>query len=329
MIALQALATLVAMIPAMYLLSWLESKLAADLQARVGPSRAGAAGWLQPLADLLRLIQKYRPGSRGGHSLGLWWLQGLPLFALLAVTPMGPLPPMLDTPLAPLLVLMLAAAQAWTGTLLGWRSGGVEERFASLRQLALMVAGLPPALLSMIHVGFDAGGLSWAAMVRAQGWAPWSWTAFSGPISFVSACLFILSGQLLFASPPFHGGVESQRWMVASQPGEIGVRLLWSRLSQRIAQLCWALLAVRLYFGGADLPGADQWGIFGDGVPSLLLGTSLALGKSILLLAGLSAAASALPSVRADQAHEFSWRVLSPLALLVLLLGLLGPGGSG
>ena len=55
MIASQILTPFAVLFPALYALVWIDAKVGADLQARVGPSRTGAAGWLQPAADMLRL----------------------------------------------------------------------------------------------------------------------------------------------------------------------------------------------------------------------------------------------------------------------------------
>ena len=144
-------------LPGVYLWSWMDAKVGADMQARVGPARAGKGGWLQPLAEFLRLLQKVRPGSKADRGPALWWLQGVPLFALLSITPVVPGAPLLDAPMAALLSLFLALAFAWLGLLLSWRDGAVESRFGSIRQVALAVAGFPAALLAFLHAGLAAG----------------------------------------------------------------------------------------------------------------------------------------------------------------------------
>ena len=136
-----------------------------------------------------------------------------------------------------------------------------------------------------------------------------------------------MSGRLLFASGPFKEGTGSQRWIAAGRPGAIGIRLIWAQLSQRVAQICWALLAAHLYLGGGEIAGARQLREAGQESIVMLLGTGLAVGKAVLLLVGLSALSRLIPALRSDQAHEFSWRVLSPLALMALLLGRVFSGG--
>jgi NADH-quinone oxidoreductase subunit H len=327
--SLQLAATLLVMLPGVYLQAWLDAKLGADLQARVGPSRAGSAGWLQPMADFLRLWQKVRPGSKGEHGSALWWAQGAPLFALLTITPVGAGLPLLTAPMSVLMSLMMAISFAWIGMILSWRSGLVEARLASIRQMALGAAGIFPALLAILQVGFSAQGLSWQNVDQIQGWAPWSWFAFSSPFAFVSALVFVAAGLLLFSSPPFHLGSEAVRWIVAGFPGEAGIRLIWVRFSQRIAHFCWTLLTVRLFFGGAALPSLFTSTADAGSAPVIALSVAVTLLKALTILAVTSILSRTLPSVRADQAHEFSWRVLSPLALLALVLGrLISVGGA-
>ncbi len=320
--------SMLVIIPGIYASVWLDSKLGADLQARVGPSRTGAAGWLQPFADFLSLLRKYRPGGKGEHGTLLWWAEGLPLFALVALTPIGRETPLLSTGFSVFFALFMAIAHSWAGLWLTWGSGTLEARFASLRQAALGAAGLPAAFLSLLQAGFSYGGLSWQKVEASQGWAPWSWLAFQGPFAAVSALVFLSAGLILFSVPPFYLGNESLRWVVAAHPGESGVRQVWLRLSRRVAHFCWVLLAVRIFFGGASLPEGLLVGL-GVGVAgfqSIAIGVTLL--KALCLIAGLSILARTLPSVRSDQAHDFAWRVLSPMALIALLGARLVAGGG-
>ncbi len=72
-------------------MSFLERKLGADLQARVGPNRTGSVGMLQPLADLLKLLQKE---SRERRTFGerIWFgVHTMALYSTVAVLPLGSL----------------------------------------------------------------------------------------------------------------------------------------------------------------------------------------------------------------------------------------------
>lgn len=316
-------------VPGVYLWAWMDAKVGADMQARVGPSRAGRGGWLQPLAEFLRLLQKVRPGSKADQGPSLWWLQGVPLFALLSITPVTPGAPLLNAPMSALLSLFFALSFAWLGLLLSWRVGGVESRFGSIRQVALSVAGFPAALVTFLHAGLAAGGLSWERFEIAQGWAPWSWLVFSSPFSAVSAAVFFASGLLMFSARPFQRDSEPMAWVVAGFPGEAGIRLIWVRWSQRVAVFCWFLLGVKIYFGGASLPGFLVSEASQDLPVVAFLGAAVVAVKTLLLLLVVSLLSRTLPSVRADQAHDFAWRVLSPLALLALVGASLLSGGRG
>jgi NADH-quinone oxidoreductase subunit H len=321
--------TLCAMVPGIYLATWIDAKLGADLQARVGPSRTGAAGWLQPLADFLNLWRKRRsagPSNDGGR---LWWLQSLPLFGVLAITPVTALPPVIDTRMGVVLIVMLGLSFSWLGVLLSWRSGIVESRFSSIRQFALACAGIPPAMLALLQAGFLLGGLSWSGIDDQQGWAPWSWLVFRDPFSFFSALIFTLSGQLLFSSPPFEQGAGSARWIAAAMPGETGIRLIWIKFGQRVARLSWVLISVRVFLGGSAIPELVKSALSESPNALFLLGVFVSFAKTMVIVALLSILGRTLPSVRADQAHDFAWRVLSPLALLSLVLSRLFPWGLG
>ncbi len=318
---------LVFVLPGVYLWSWMDAKVGADMQARVGPSRAGQGGWLQPLAEFLRLLQKIRPGSKADRGPALWWLQGVPLFALLSITPVVPGAPLLDAPMAALLSLFFALAFAWLGLLLSWRDGAVESRFGSIRQVALAVAGFPAALIAFLHAGLAAGGLAWERFDQAQGWAPWRWLVFSSPFTAISAAVFFAAGLLMFSARPFQRDSEPLAWVVAGFPGEAGIRLIWVRWSQRVAVFCWFLLGVKVYFGGAALPQLLVSGASQDLPVAMMLGAGVVAIKTLVLLLLVSLLSRTLPSVRSDQAHDFAWRVLAPLALIALVGASLFSGG--
>ncbi len=301
-----------------YFSLWLDSKIGADLQARVGPNRAGRAGLLQPLADALRLVSKSRTVGQSNRAQYFWWLQGLPLFAMISVVPAGADGPLLQAPFAIFAPVFLGLCFAWVGLLLGWQAEKIEGRFVSVRQAALSLSAAPPALLSIAIAGMTAGEFQWSRIDAAQGFLPTQWLAFSNPFTFVASIIFLASGMLAFSLPPFASSSRASFSLVMELQGTSGIREAWIRLSHRLAPICWSLVAIGVFYGGARLPIAIESLIQGSWLAGPAHSLVLVL-KVIGLQVVLTIASRTLPAVRADQAHDFAWRVLSPAAILTLV----------
>jgi hypothetical protein len=238
---------------------------------------------------------------------------------MVALIPVGGSIPLLHAPMAIFFPVFLCLFSSCCAVLVSWQAEQVESRFASIRHAALSVAAVAPALLSIAVAGITARGLSWERILAAQGTLPFSWLAFSNPFALIAAVVFLLSGMLLFSLPPFSSGAEPLIGVVAALPGYSGVREIWLRLTHRLGPLCWCLIAVGMFFGGAGLPSQTLLDL---GVPSglmLFAEVSSLLAKALLIQAAFAIAGRSLPAVRANQAHDFAWRVLAPAALLALM----------
>jgi len=314
------------LIPGVYFWAWADAKLGGNLQGRVGPSRAGAGGWLQPLAEALRLLQKSNAHAARSKTHPLWWIQGALLFGLVALVPVGSAGPMLKAQGAIFLAPILGLTFAWVGVLLAWRDGQVEARLASISQLSLALAAFCPAMLGLLGAGLATGGFGWERFLSAQGWAPWTWAALSSPFAAISALAFAISGLILFSAAPFNAGADASGLIAAGMSGNTGVRLFWARWSRRCALFCWMLVCAKVFLGGNAIPATFE-PIMGGGFADALRCLVLEL-KALSILVVVSVLGRTLPVVRADQAHDFLWRVLCPLALLALLGAQLWLGGA-
>jgi len=116
MVAFSALASIcfAVIIPFSLLAAYLERKLAADFQARVGPRLVGPYGMLQPFSDILKLLQKKRSATQTRKFGEEFWfqLQTALLFSTAAVLPLGTLSVFVDTDMSafiPLLIILMVS----------------------------------------------------------------------------------------------------------------------------------------------------------------------------------------------------------------------------
>src|SRR5687768_849036 len=185
-----------------------ERKVVARMQQRIGPNRVGWRGYLQSLADGLKLAFKEdimpAMADRPVYFLAPI-ISAIPAFVAFSVIPLGPsvsifgerTPLQLaDAPIGVLVVLACSAMGVYGIVLAGWASGSTYPLLGSLRSAAQMVSYEIAMGLSIVAVFLYAGTASTSEIVAAQadgnqlsffGWeftGP-SWYAVLLPVSFV------------------------------------------------------------------------------------------------------------------------------------------------
>ncbi|MBU6376260.1 MAG: NADH-quinone oxidoreductase subunit H, partial [Bdellovibrionales bacterium] len=291
-----------------YLSVWVDSKLGADLQARVGPNCAGSAGFLQPLADFLGSLTRFRSIKRDPRMRWTWWLPGAPLFAMLAIVPVGVRGPLLQAHLAVFSPTFLALCYGLAGLLVNWQAEGVEARFISLRRSAVIIATVPAVLMSILVVGMTAGGFEWQTIRDCQSFLPMQWLAFSNPSALISSLVFLGAGMLIFGVPPFSVVRPQYVSLFSGNIGAVGLQETWGRLGLRLAPVCWNLMAVGMFFGGDTLPASLVNAFVDVPVVILILGVGVLIIKFLVIQSFFSLLGRTLPALRADQATDFAWR---------------------
>jgi NADH-quinone oxidoreductase subunit H len=308
-------------LPSGAIMSYLDRKIGADFQARVGPNRAGPAGIFQPIADLLKLLQKEATQDWSWRE-ALWLaVHTMALYSTVAVLPLGSLVLLVDTDMSAFLPFWATLVLAFGTMLLGLSQGSVPGWFGGVRVAAQAMAGAFPALVALLCAGVRAGGFRWSVLAGSQSASPLSWAAFANPFQFVAFVVFVVSGLVLLSIPPMdaalsqvdiHGGVASHLH---------GRRLSLFRLSRFYGFFLWSVLAVVLFLGAWELPNSlfsalkdsEHWGLI------QFLELLLLLIKTFMLMLVVVWVARVNPRSRVDQVTDFAWKVLSPFSLGALI----------
>jgi len=308
-------------LPSGWMVAYLDRKLSADFQARVGPNRAGPAGFFQPLADLLKLLQKETVQEwswREGFWLGV---HTMALYSTVAVLPLGSLALLVDTDMSAFLPFWATLVLALGTMLMGFSQGSAPGWFGGVRVAAQALAGAFPALVALLSAGLQAGGFRWSAFAAIQGGSPLHWTAFANPFQFLAMVVFIISGLVLLGIPPLdaglsipdlHGGVASSLY---------GRRLSLFQLGRFYGFFLWSVITVVLFLGGWILPAGLSVSLQegGDWKWLQLLELVWLLAKTYSLMVILVWVARVNPRSRVDQITDFAWKVLSPFSLFALI----------
>ncbi len=333
-IGLACVALLVVMVfvlmPVFLFVPFLDRKVTADFQARVGPNRAGPRGLFQPLADLLKLLQKSAsptlkeaeiPLETRQRKLVLWMLfQWFVLFSTLATVPIASALLLLDSPIGTLLIpwailglsfgdLLFASAQM----------SDVSRWLRAFRASGQALAALFPALIAMLCVAIETKSLQWSVILSSQAGGVLHWHIARTPMLFVSFFVFFISGLVLAGVTPFDGG-RPQECFSGDYSHELhGFLRVLHGFSNLYAFLLWCLMTSHLFLGGWQLPE-----VFAEasGWRRIALEITMSMAKALLLGFAALWVARVTPRGRIDQVTDFSWRVLSPLSILMLLGGL-------
>jgi NADH-quinone oxidoreductase subunit H len=302
-------------------MSYFERKLAADLQARVGPSRSGPAGILQPIADLLKLLQK-ESRTEWNWKENLWLsVHTMALYSTLAVLPLGSMALLVNTEMSVFLPFWSALVLALGTMLLGLSQNSVPGWFGGIRVAAQTLAGSFPALISLLCTGVRSGSFRWSALAESQGFSPWDWTLMANPFQTIAFLVFVISGLVLLAIPPLDGGLSMSDIHGGVSSHLYGRRLSLFQFGRFYGFFFWSVITVVLFLGAWDLPIRLVIELKDRGANQLLAFFELCclLVKTFVLMLLIIWIAKVNSRSRVDQITDFAWKVLSPFSLAALV----------
>jgi NADH-quinone oxidoreductase subunit H len=291
-----------------------ERKVMGRMQLRYGPNRAGFRGMLQPIADLLKLLNKesFQPTEAIDWAFILGpFLAAFTALVTFSVIPFGPgwevggvyIPGQVaDLDIALILIFAVGSIGVYGFILGGWSSDSKYALLGSMRTCAQLVSYEVSLALSVLGVVIMAGTLSLTEIVAAQD-DTW-WYALPQVVGLV---VFLFAGTAETARAPFDLP-EAEQELVAGYHTEYGgMRFGLYSMSEYINLITLSALCVTLFFGGWHGPGFDG--------PSWTAPLWF-LGKLVLLLFVFIWIRTTLPRLRYDQLMRFGWKVLLPVATI-------------
>lgn len=324
--AIVVFAGVMTMVP---LLIWLERKVVADVQIRLGPNRLGPFGALQPLADAVKLMFKEDILPTGADKV-LYFLAPLmafvPAILAAAVIPFGPAPwaQIVDLNHAVLYSLALSSLSVYAVALAGWASNNKYSLMGALRSAAQMISYEIGMALSIIALLMVVGTMSFSEIVVQQHMG--GWNIFRAPTVFVAFLTFMVCGIAETNRAPFDLA-EAETELVGGFHTEYSsFKFAIFYMAEYVHMVMFSALAATMFFGGWSGPGVNYDPITGavaGGIPFVILGMFWFLLKTSFFLFLYFWLRASLPRFRYDQLMAFGWKFLLPLGLLnILVMGL-------
>lgn len=307
--------------------TWYERKVLARFQDRIGPTRTGPAGLLQPLADAAKLMSKEDlVPAAADRNMFLFAPLITFMTALIsaAVIPWGGTIELFgrsinlyptDLNVGALFVLASGSVGVYGIILGGWSSGNRFALLGAVRSAAQVISYELVLGFSLIGIFIVSGTMSLNEIMMKQhqtlSFGPIeisNWFVLSQPLAFI---LFVIAAVAETNRAPFDLP-EAESELVAGFMTEYsGMRFALYFLGEYVSMIVISLFAATLFLGGTSGPGADSyWGL---GIMWLVLKVIAFLFFYIWLRA-------TLPRFRFDQLMGLAWKVLLPLAILNVVL---------
>ncbi|MDP9330092.1 MAG: NADH-quinone oxidoreductase subunit NuoH [Actinomycetota bacterium] len=296
---------------------WMERKVVADMQTRVGPMRAGPHGILVTLADGIKLFFKegISPTNADRAVYGVAPVLAMfPGFLAFCAIPFGTsvslfgrtLPFQLaDLNIGILWILAMTSIAVYGVALAGWSSGSNYPLLGAIRSSAQMISYEVGMSLALVSVVMFSGHLKLSEIVAAQDKV---WNVIP---MFPAFCVYMICGLAETNRPPFDLA-EAETELVAGFHTEYsGIKFAMFYLGEYVNTVTVAAVATTLFLGGWRGPAPH--------VVAWLWPLLWFLFKVTAVVYFYILVRATLPRMRYDRLMNFGWKVLIPFGLLWVL----------
>ena len=289
---------------AMFLV-WLERKVSALIQNRMGPMLTGWQGSLQSVADALKLLLKENIVPSDVDKLS-WWLAPFfvmvpPIMAFVTI-PFGKNLVVHDLNVGVLFITSITAVCVLGIFMAGWGSNNKYSLLGGMRSAAQIISYEVPLLLSIMLVVMQAGTLSMQEIIHAQEKV---WFIFK-PHLALAFVIYLISATAEVNRVPFDIPEAESELGAGYHTEYSGMKFAIFFFSEYTNVVIVSAVAATLFLGG--------WS--GPFLPPLVWFLLKVYGIVFLLMW----VRWTLPRVRMDQMMGFAWKVLTPISLVNLLI---------
>ena len=290
-------------------LVWIERKVVARFQDRLGPNRVGPFGLIQPFADIIKLFIKENITPVGVDKVVYNLAPVLSVFSVLILWAIIPLAPaIIGVDLNVGLLYLVAAGAIGTLSIImaGWSSNNKFALLGAFRQVAAMVSYEIPMVVALLVPTILAGTMGMLGISEAQ---QGMWYVFLSPLA---ALIFLTSAVAELGRAPFDLS-EGESEVVAGYMIEYsGMKFGWFYAGELLHAFTFGGFWGILFFGGYHLFGLENLGP--------LVAAAIVLFKALLGYWVIMWIKYTLLRIRIDHMLAFNWKFLVPLSLVVLMV---------
>src|SRR5260370_13062548 len=306
--------------------SWAERRVAARMQSRVGPNRVGPFGFLQWIADAVKLLLKEDLVAAEADSV---LFRAAPYFMMVGFAcvfvtlPFSHRLIVADMNVGIFFIIGVTALIVVGIIMSGWSSNSKWSLFGAIRSAAQIISYEIPGGMALMIPVMLAGTLSTQGIIRAQGGWPWQWFIFDNPAGFAGFFIFFISALAEGNRTPFDLP-EAESELVSGYNTEYsGMRFSYFFLVYSRNMWVMSALAVTMFCGAEQRPGLSPehfdaltggMAVFAE-IASLLW---FAL-KTLFFVFVVMWLRWTLPRIRVDQMMNMCWKYLVPISFARVL----------
>lgn len=309
--------------------TWAERKVAAVMQDRRGPNRAGPFGLLQPLADGLKMFMKEEIIPMFSSKFLFILGPSLSMVVALLTSAVVPWGPDIITPSGNIIPLQVADVNIGIlfifgvlsvgvyGIMLGsWASNNKYSLLSGLRAASQAISYELALGIGIIAMVMMTGSLSLRTIVEQQhGFTNWNF--IYQPVAFL---IFLICSFAELNRAPFDLAECESELIGGFHTEYSSMKLGFYLFSEYISMFITSAIISTLFFGGYDYPGCDWVQANWPGWAFSLLGVGALLGKSVCFILFFMFIRWTIPRFRYDQLMNLGWKSLIPLALINMLI---------
>jgi NADH-quinone oxidoreductase subunit H len=317
----------VSLVIAMYA-TWAERKVAAVMQDRLGPNRAGPFGLFQPLADGLKLFMKEEIIPSASSKFLFITGPALAMVTALmtsAVIPWGPSVHLFgrdinlqiaDINIGMLYVFGVVSLGVYGIMIGGWASNNKFSLLAAIRGASQMISYELAMGLALIALLMLTGSLRLSVIVSQQSEGMFNWNVMYQPLGFI---IFFICALAECNRTPFDLPEAENELNFGYHQEYSSMKLGFYLFAEYINMFVSGVVMATLFFGGYDIPFVNE-ATWGNHWWVGLVGFGVLMTKAIFFVLVFMWIRWTIPRFRYDQLMNLGWKSLIPLSLLNMVV---------
>ncbi len=301
------------------MLTYLERKISADIQNRVGPNRVGPFGLLQFPVDGIKLLLKEDiiPDAvdKKLFKLAPYLVFSSTVLASMVI-PFGGSFVVADLNIGLIFIIVVSSLLVVGFLMSGWASNNKWALLGGIRSAAQIISYEIPTALSLLTVVLITGTFSMQEIVMSQGPWPWQWFIVHNPFTVIAFFIFFISSLAEMNRTPFDFP-EAESELVSGYNVEYsGMRFALFFAAEFSSIFITASLATAVFLGGGNI-GMDP---YTSSVGHQLLMVMVFFAKVVPLCLVTIWVRWTLPRLRIDQMMSMCWKYFIPISFVCLVM---------
>jgi len=297
-------------------LVWVERKVVARFQDRLGPNRIGPFGLIQPVADIIKMVIKEDITPAGADKIIYNIapvLAATSVILLWAILPLASTIYGVDLNVGLLYIVAAGALGTLAIIMAGWSSNNKYALLGAFRMVSNMISYEIPMVIILLIPTILANTMSVQGITQAQSGM---WFAILSPLALL---IFVISAIAELGRSPFDLNEAESEIVAGFHIEYTGMKFGWFYAGELLHAFTFGGFMAILFFGGyGGFFGLEKLAAFGwlniPFVQALVFITKAMIGYWVIMWVKYS-----VPRIRIDHMLAFNWKFLVPLALVVLV----------